>query len=106
MAGRGLMLLLRGAALARRAGLGPVIDRGRPVVLKRGGGGAAEGGGIVLEAETVEDRMYYGQLQGGREGFMADLFERSVTPGPWWPAGGRKAGSFPRFARRRGGGGG
>jgi hypothetical protein len=62
MAGRGLMLLLRGAAFARRLGLGPLIDRVRPLVLPRVGRGEAEVRGIVLEAETVEDRMYYGQL--------------------------------------------
>src|SRR3954452_21119605 len=68
MAGPGLMLLLRGAALARRLGLGPVIDRVRPTVLKRVRRGEADVGGIVLEAETVEDRMYYGPSAGRPRG--------------------------------------
>lgn len=95
------MLLMKGAALARRAGLGSVIDRVRPVVLQRVGRGEAEVRGIVLEAETVEDRMYYGQLQGGREGFMADLFERAVTPGSVVADVGANIGFFTLLAARR-----
>jgi FkbM family methyltransferase len=95
------MLLMKGAALARRAGLGPLIDRVRPAVLRRVGRGEAEVRGIVLEAETVEDRMYYGQLQGGREGFMADLFERSVEPGSVVADVGANVGFFTLLAARR-----
>src|SRR3954451_11779388 len=101
MAASRLMLLLKGAAFARRLGLGPVIDRVRPAVLRRVGRGQAEVRGIVLEAETVEDRMYYGQLQGGREGFMADLFERSVEPGSVVADVGANVGYFTLLAARR-----
>src|SRR3954453_16473744 len=101
MAASRLMLLMKGAALARRAGLGPLIDRVRPVVLRRGGRGEAEVRGIVLEAETVEDRMYYGQLQGGREGFMADLFKRSVEPGSVVADVGAIFGFFTLLTQRR-----
>src|SRR3954447_8843461 len=101
MAGPGLMLLLRGAALARRLGLGPVIDRVRPAVLKRVGGGEADVGGIALEAETVEDRMYCGQLQGGREGFMAEVFERCVEPGSVVADVGANVGYFTLLAAGR-----
>src|SRR4051794_3722996 len=100
MAASRLMLLLKGAAFARRLGLGPVIDRVRPAVLKRVGRGEAEVRGIVLEAETVEDRMYYGQLQ-GREGFMADLFERAVEPGSVGADVGANVGFFTLLAARR-----
>src|SRR4051794_7149650 len=101
MAASRLMLLLKGAAFARRLGLGPVIDRVRPAVLRRVGRGKAQVRGIVLEAETVEDRMYYGQLQGGREGFMADLFERSVEPGSVVADVGANVGFFTLLAARR-----
>ena len=95
------MLLLKGAALARRAGLGPLIDRVRPLVLKRVGRGEADVRGIVLEAETVEDRLYYEQLQAGREGFMAELFERCVEPGSVVADVGANVGFFTLLAARQ-----
>jgi FkbM family methyltransferase len=96
-----LKALLRLAGLARKAGLGAVIDRLRPAVLPLLARRPVRVDGLMLAGETIEDRLYYQQLSEGRESFMAELFTRLAKPGDTVVDIGAHLGYFSLLAARR-----
>lgn len=73
--------LERVAALLRRLGLGRLVDATRDRVLLLLGPFEVRVGAARLSGSSVPHLAYLRELQGGRESYMAALFESCIRPG-------------------------
>lgn len=108
MRGRRLKLrvvaaLERGAAAARRAGLGRLVDRVSPLALRSLGPFTAEVDGFVLHGANLGQQHYVRELGEGREGTLLRLIREALPAGGTMLDGGAHLGWISLQAARAGG---
>jgi FkbM family methyltransferase len=65
----------------RRLGLGRMVDRVRPLAMRRLGRLRVHVDGVALTGTVASHTSYVRELQAGREGFMARLFVDAISEG-------------------------
>lgn len=95
--------LERGAAVLRRAGLGPLVDRSRQSLLRGVGRFTVDVRGVKLTGDTAAHSHYVRELlDDDRERHVAELFELAVPAGGLVLDVGAHLGYFSLLAARRG----